>query len=122
MVMSLTMRLRPTPPEDSWGTMSVVAIPAPSFDYGAETSHPLQLESVFPDLFRIVFRVFPRNLQRSGLKKENIRLYGGSGVVSRQIARLEREEPLLKLEGSPSGIQLPESCSRNAAHGIKVPS
>src|SRR5450432_485024 len=35
MLMSLTMRLLPTPPEDSRGVTSVVAIPTPSFNSGA---------------------------------------------------------------------------------------
>jgi hypothetical protein len=76
--------------------MSVVAIPTPSFAYWAESSTHNRFESLFPSL--------PRNVQPSGLKKENIKLYGGSGAMSRQIARLGREEPALEREGSLSGI------------------
>src|SRR5258708_40124679 len=36
MLMSLTMRLLPTPPEDARGVTSVVAIPTPSFNSGAK--------------------------------------------------------------------------------------
>ena len=41
MLMSLTMRLCPTPPEDSRGVTSVVAIPTPSFSLTGGTQSPM---------------------------------------------------------------------------------
>src|SRR5271167_1789709 len=71
MLMSLTMRLRPTPPEDSWGTISVVAIPTPSFALSGRKFLPRSFESYFPDIFSGI------TSKLSGLKRRNIRLYGG---------------------------------------------
>src|SRR6266436_3277282 len=68
MLMSLTIRFRPSWPPDSWGTTSVVAIPIPSFKKRAENS-PARVCWI--------------------QEEANISLYGGIGGRVPQITRLK---------------------------------
>src|SRR5690242_14579690 len=68
MLMSLTMRLLPTPPEDSRGVTSVVAIPTPSFNERAKRPCPWFY----------------------GMQMKNVPLYGGMADLSRRMARQKR--------------------------------
>jgi len=69
MLMSLTIRLLPTPPEDSRGVTSVVAIPTPSFNSGGKN---------VPAVFSITGNeTFHYTAELAGCPAEIARLAGG---------------------------------------------
>src|SRR6266568_5167524 len=80
MLMSLTMRLCPTPPADSRGVTSVVAIPTPSFSQRAERCRP----------------------SLSIAERETLYYNGGGTAASLKSPACSPEESVLKLEKTPA--------------------